>query len=113
MIRANQIDSDDVGSAIFTTTPDVVAEYPALAARKLGWVDVPLICGHEMAVPHGLKKCIRILLHWNTTLKAKEIKHIYIRGAKNLRPDISDLQKLPEIASDTENRLQNGKDEGA
>ncbi|HEX9923777.1 MAG TPA: chorismate mutase [Anaerolineae bacterium] len=113
MIRANQIDPADVGSAIFTTTPDIVSEYPALAARKLGWVDVPLICGHEMAVPHGLKKCIRILLHWNTTKGAKEIQHIYIKEAKNLRPDISALQKLPELFSDLESQLQNGKDEGA
>jgi chorismate mutase len=113
MIRANQIDPADVGSAIFTTTPDIVSEYPALAARKLGWVDVPLICGHEMAVSHGLKKCIRILLHWNTTKGAKEIQHIYIKEAKNLRPDISALQKLPELFSDLESQLQNGKDEGA
>ena len=113
MIRANQIDPADVGSAIFTTTPDIVSEYPALAARKLGWVDVPLICGHEMAVPHGLKKCIRILLHWITTKGAKEIQHIYIKEAKNLRPDISALQKLPELFSDLESQLQNGKDEGA
>lgn len=113
MIRANQIDPVDVGSAIFTTTPDIVSEYPALAARKLGWVDIPLICGHEMAVPHGLKKCIRILLHWNTSKGQKEVQHIYIKGAKNLRPDISTLQNLPDVISDSESLLQNGKEEGA
>lgn len=87
MIEANGIRPDDVASAIFTTTPDLTAEYPALAARQLGWHDVALLCAHEMAVPHGLKRCIRILLHWNTEKMASEIRHIYIKGAVNLRPD--------------------------
>jgi chorismate mutase len=94
IIEVNGIQPDDVASVIFTTTPDVVSEYPALAARKLGWVDAALLCGHEMAVPHGLKKCIRILIHWNTTKIAKEIQHVYIKGATNLRPDLKTLQKL-------------------
>ena len=92
MVEANQIDPNDVASVIFTTTSDVISEYPALAARKLGWVEIALMCGHEMAVPHGLKKCIRVLIHWNTTRNAGEIRHIYIKGAVNLRPDISALQ---------------------
>ena len=95
IIMANDINQDDVASVYFTTTPDVVSEFPALAARKLGWTDVALICGHEMAVPHALKRCIRILLHWNTTRSAQEIQHVYIKGAKNLRPDINELKNLP------------------
>jgi chorismate mutase len=87
MIEANDIHPDDVASAIFTTTPDLTAEYPALAARQLGWHDVALLCTHEMAVPHGLKHCIRVLLHWNTEKLASEIQHVYIKGAVNLRPD--------------------------
>lgn len=87
MIEANGVDSDDVASAIFTTTLDLNADYPALAARALGWHDVALMCTHEMNVPHGLKQCIRILLHWNTTVAAGEVQHIYIKGAVNLRPD--------------------------
>lgn len=98
MVEANDIDPDDVASAIFTTTHDVTAEYPALAARQLGWTDVALICGHEMNVPHGLQKCIRILLHWNTTKASSEIRHIYIKGAANLRPDRAALQTLEEIS---------------
>lgn len=94
MIEANQINPGDVASAIFTTTPDIVSEYPALAARQLGWVDTALLCGHEMAIPHGLKQCIRILLHWNTTHAARELRHIYIKGAVNLRPDLSALTEL-------------------
>ncbi len=94
ILEANRIDPGDVASAIFTTTPDIVSEYPALAARQLGWVDTALLCGHEMTVPHGLKKCIRVLLHWNTSRNARDIRHIYIKGAVNLRPDLTDLQEI-------------------
>ncbi len=87
LIEANGIQPDDVASAIFTTTIDLNAEYPALAARALGWHDVALMCMHEMNVPHGLKQCVRILLHWNTEVAAREVKHVYIKGATNLRPD--------------------------
>jgi len=70
-----------------TTTLDLNADYPALAARALGWHDVALMCMHEMNVPHGLRHCIRILLHWNTNVAARDVKHVYLRGAVNLRPD--------------------------
>jgi chorismate mutase len=95
MIRTNEIDPDDVASAIFTTSRDLDATYPALAARQFGWYDVALLCGHEMDVPNGLVHCIRILIHWNTNLGADEIVHVYIRGAKDLRPDRNDLPLIP------------------
>ena len=96
MIEENDIQSDDVASAIFTTTIDLDADYPALAARALGWHDVALMCMHEMNVPHGLKQCIRILLHWNTEVAARDVQHVYIRGAINLRPDRAfSLHELP------------------
>jgi chorismate mutase len=94
MVRRNGIDRKDVTSAIFSTTPDLDAEFPALAARQLGWLDVPLLCGHEMAVPGSLPRCIRVLVHWNTDLPQSEIQHIYIRDAVKLRPD---LCKLPPV----------------
>ena len=87
MIRLNGIDSTDVASAIFTTTPDITSVFPALAARQLGWLDVPLMCGHEMAVPGALPLCIRIMLHWNTEKAQQEIQHVYLREATSLRPD--------------------------
>ncbi len=87
MIEANHIQPDDVASVIFTTTLDLNADYPALAARALGWHDVALMCMHEMNVPHGLKQCVRILLHWNTAVAASDVKHVYLKGAVNLRPD--------------------------
>ena len=94
MVRRNGIDSKDVASAIFTTTPDMDAEFPALAARQLGWLDVPLMCGHEMTVPGGLPLCVRVLIHWNTDKTQDEIQHIYVRDAERLRPDLS---KLPAV----------------
>ncbi|MBN1680780.1 MAG: chorismate mutase [Anaerolineae bacterium] len=89
MIDANQIDPDDVGCVFFTTTPDLNAEFPAVAARQLGWLDVAILCGHEMDVPHGLKHCLRILIMWNTRLRAQDIQHIYLGDAISLRPDRS------------------------
>jgi chorismate mutase len=87
MIRVNEVDPQDVASVYFTTTQDVVSQYPALAARQLGWLDVPLICGHEMAVPNSLPRCIRVLIHWNTHKSQPEIQHIYLGEAVSLRPD--------------------------
>jgi chorismate mutase len=94
MVSRNGIDKQDVASAIFTTTVDLDAEFPALAARQLGWLDVPLLCGHELSVPGSLPHCIRVLVHWNTDRKQSEIEHIYIRDAVRLRPDLS---KLPPV----------------
>ena len=87
MIRLNGIRSEDVASAIFTTTTDITSVFPATAARQLGWLDVPLMCGHEMTVEGSLQRCIRILLHWNTNKSQPEIQHIYLHEAKRLRPD--------------------------
>lgn len=87
MIEANGIDPDDVGSMFMTTTVDLNAQYPAVAARELGWMDVAILCGHEMNVPHGLPMCVRILIMWNTTLSPQEIEHVYLGEARRLRPD--------------------------
>jgi chorismate mutase len=94
MIRQNQIEHEDVASAIFTTTPDLNAEFPALAARQLGWIDVPLLCTHEISVPGSLARCVRILIHWNTGKRLEEIHHVYVREAARLRPD---LCRLPPV----------------
>lgn len=99
IIAANELQPDEVGSAIFTTTPDLNAEFPAVAARQLGWHDVPLICGHEMNVPGALDRCVRVLIHWNTSKLQHEIAHIYIKGATNLRPDRRQIVLEPSITS--------------
>ena len=87
LVETNQIEVGDIGSIFFTTTADLNAEYPALAARQLGWHDVAMLCGHEMSVPHGLARCLRVLLMWNTALSPHEIQHVYLRDAQQLRPD--------------------------
>ena len=87
LIEANGLHPDDIASAIFTTTPDLNAEFPAVAARELGWLDTALLCGHEMAVPGSLQRCIRVLVHWNTERRADEVVHVYIREAASLRPE--------------------------
>jgi len=96
IIRANEMRPEDVASAYFTTTVDLDATYPALAARQLGWYDAALLCGHEMRVPDGLPMCIRVLIHWNTTRSATEIIHVYLRDARTLRPDRKTLPEIPE-----------------
>ena len=85
--EANGFRPEDVESAIFTSSPDLTAEYPARAARLLGWRDVPLLGAAEVAVPDGLPRCIRVLLHFYTTKPQGELKHTYLRGAAKLRPD--------------------------
>ena len=94
MIRRNDIDSVDIASAQFTVTRDLDAEFPALAARQLRWLEVPLLCGYEIEVPGSLPMCIRVLLHWNTPKSQQEIHHVYIHDAVRLRPDLS---KLPPV----------------
>src|SRR6201988_2547556 len=84
---ANDFEPGDVESAIFTSSPDLTAEYPARAARRLGWIDVPLLGTAEVAVPSGLKRCIRVLLHFYTTKSQRSLKHMYLRDASNLGPD--------------------------
>jgi chorismate mutase len=96
LIEANDIDSVDIGSAIFSTTPDLNAEFPALAARQLGWHDVALICTHEMSVAKALPRCIRVLIHWNTPKSQSEIKHVYTKDARSLRPERSDTLQSVE-----------------
>lgn len=91
VVAANNIDPADIASIYFTTTSDLTSTYPAYAARQLGWFDMALLCGHEMTVPGGLTYCVRILIHWNTTRTAKEIVHVYLREAKSLRPDRSNI----------------------
>ncbi len=94
IIHLNGIRPEEVASAFFTTTQDVVSQYPALAARQLGWLDVPLLCGHEMAVPDGLPRCIRVLIHWNTDKPQAAIRHVYLREARSLRPDKALAQEV-------------------
>lgn len=97
MIRRNEIDTADLASAVFTVTKDLSSEFPALAARQLGWAEVPLLCCYEISVERSLPLCIRVLLHWNTAKTQSEIQHVYLHDAVKLRPDLS---KLPPVDFD-------------
>jgi chorismate mutase len=87
VVEANDLKTEDVASAIFTTTPDLTTAFPAQAAREVGWQNVALLDTQEMPVPGSLERCIRVLIHWNTGKSAAEIKHVYLKGAQALRPD--------------------------
>lgn len=88
IVRLNAIEHDHVASIIFTATADLNAEFPAVAARQLGWTDIALECMPEMNVPGSLQRCLRILMHINTTRSPRELVHVYLRGARALRPDL-------------------------
>jgi chorismate mutase len=88
LVEANGLEAKDLASAIFSVTPDLDAAFPAGAARQLGWTCVPLLDVQEVPVPGSLARCIRVLLHWNTERPALEIVHVYLRGARTLRPDL-------------------------
>ena len=93
IVTANELPHEHVASIIFSTTADLNAEFPAVAARELGWTDVALECVHEMNVPGSLPKCLRILMHVNTEKSAAEIQHQYLRGARVLRRDLVEQQE--------------------
>ena len=93
ILRANDISEfDDVISAIFTTTCDLTSTFPAEAARRMGMGQVPLLCAQEIPVPGGMPRCIRVLIHANIDRTPSEIRHVYLRNAQNLRPDMKSAQ---------------------
>ncbi|MDD3828592.1 MAG: chorismate mutase [Anaerolineaceae bacterium] len=89
MAEANGLAAEDIASAVFTVTADLDAAFPAQAARQLGWHQVPLLDALEIPVPGSLPRCVRVLLHWNTSRSQAEIRHVYLRGAAGLRPDLN------------------------
>jgi chorismate mutase len=111
MVRLNDIHSEDVASVIFSTTSDLDAEFPAQAARQLGWMDVAMMCDHELDVPGSLRRCIRVLLHWNTDKPKGEILHVYLKEASVLRPDLAHVPPVDwdELEQWISERLQEVK----
>ena len=89
LVEVNQIDTEDIASIFLTTTPDLNADFPASAARELGWILVPLLCAREIDVPNKMTKIIRVLMHVNTAKTQSEIKHLYLGQAASLRPDLA------------------------
>jgi chorismate mutase len=89
VMTRNKLTPDDVISVVFTATPDLNAEFPALAARKLGFQDVPLLCGTEIDVPGAMPHVVRLLMHVETPSPRSAVQHVYLRGAAALRLDIA------------------------
>jgi chorismate mutase len=89
VLERNEIDPADLISILFTATPDLVSEFPALAARELGLGDVPLMCATEIAVPHALPRVLRLMAHVETPMARADVQHVYLRGAVALRRDIA------------------------
>ena len=96
IVKANGIAAEDIACAIFTLTPDLNADFPAYAARQLGWRDVPLMCARELDVPAAMEKVIRVLLLVNSDTPSSKIKHQYLGDTPKLRPDLA--QKGPKGA---------------
>ena len=90
IVKANDIAIQDIASAFFTVTSDLTAAFPARAAREMGWQHVALLDAQEIPVPGSLSRCVRVLIHWNTEKPQAEIRHVYLRGATALRPDLKE-----------------------
>jgi chorismate mutase len=88
IVEENKIEQDDIISIIFSVTADLDAAFPAVAARQLGWTSTALMCTNEINVPGSLKKCVRVLMHINSDKGNAELRHIYLKGARVLRPDL-------------------------
>ncbi len=89
LMKANDMTADNVASIFFSLTEDLNAEFPAIAARKLGFSNTPLLCLHEVNVPGSLPRCIRVLVHLNSDRAQSDIKHVYLNDAKTLRPEFA------------------------
>ena len=95
IVTLNELAPDDIISALFTLTPDLRSAFPAHAARELGWTDVALLCTMEIPVPGAIARCIRVLLHVETARPRKRLRHVYLRGARSLRPEWADESDEP------------------
>ncbi len=89
VMSRNNVSTDDVISVLFSATPDLTAEFPALAARKLGFQEVPLLCCSEISVPGAMPRVVRVMMHIETDRSRAEIQHVYLHGAAALRLDIA------------------------
>jgi chorismate mutase len=96
IVASNDVNPAEVASALFTVTPDLRAEFPAAAARRMGWTMVPLLNFTEIGVPGRLEKCIRVLVHVNTERSQAEMVHVYLREAVSLRPDLVSRSTTPQ-----------------
>ncbi|MGB9377448.1 MAG: chorismate mutase [Mycobacteriales bacterium] len=88
VLERNSLTQESLISVVFTATPDLTAEFPAYAARQLGYTDVPLLCSTEIAVPGAMPRVLRLMAHVETDKRRAEIRHVYLHGAAALRRDL-------------------------
>jgi chorismate mutase len=100
VMAANGLDVDDFISVIFTATSDLVSEFPAYAARRLGFGDVPLICARELEIDGSMERVVRMMAHVETDLPRSEVTHVYLHGAANLRRDLTRVRSVPDEPGD-------------
>ena len=100
VMEANGLEVDDFISVIFTATPDLVSEFPAYAARRLGFGDVPLICARELAVEGAMPRVVRMLAHVESDLSKQDVTHVYLHGAAALRSDLTKVRSVPDSDQD-------------
>ena len=96
VMTANGLEVDDFISIVFTATSDLVSEFPAYAARRLGFSDVPLICARELEIEGSMPRVVRMLAHVESDLPKSDITHVYLHGAANLRRDLTRVREVPD-----------------
>ena len=96
VMASNKLDVDDFISIIFTATSDLQAEFPAYAARQLGFDDVPLICARELEIERSMPRVVRMMAHVETELSRKDVTHVYLHGAAALRRDLTKVRAVPD-----------------
>ncbi len=96
LMQANDLEVDDFISVIFTSTADLSSEFPAYAARRLGFGDVPLICARELEIEGSMPRVVRMMAHVETDLERSEITHVYLHGAAALRKDLTKVRERPD-----------------
>jgi chorismate mutase len=99
VMSANRLDVDDFISVIFTATSDLVAEFPAYAARRLGFGEIPLLCARELEIEGSMPRVVRMMAHVETDLERREVTHVYLHGAAALRSDLTKVRSLPDDLS--------------
>ncbi|MCK5929444.1 MAG: chorismate mutase [Nocardioides sp.] len=96
VMEANGLEVDDFISVIFTATSDLVSEFPAYAARRLGFGEIPLICARELEIDGSMPRCVRMMAHVETDLPRADITHVYLHGAAALRSDLTRVRSVPD-----------------
>ncbi len=96
VMEANGLEVDDFISVIFTATSDLVSEFPAYAARRLGFGEIPLLCARELEIDGSMPRCVRMMAHVETDLPRADITHVYLHGAAALRSDLTRVRSVPD-----------------